>query len=105
MKKINRITFLVVTLISLGLMAWDVFYGAKAPESGDIADIIALADKYSEDGDQILKDAYGRNLEVQSVDEGYEAIALATINKTRKSPNLNYSNYLDAIKKIFVDGE
>lgn len=99
MKKINRITFLVVTLISVGLMAWAVFYGAKAPESGDIADVIALADKYSEDGDQIVKDAYGRNLEVQSVDEGYESIALATINKTRKSPNLNYSNYLDGIKK------
>ena len=98
-KKINKITFLVIALISMGLMAWAVIVGMSAPESDKIADTMRLVGQYDENGEPV-KDSLGKIVPPQSTNEGIESMKSATIHQVRHAEGLNYINTLNEIKDI-----
>lgn len=73
MKNINRIVFLVLAAISVGLMGYAVYVGASAPESSKIANGMALVQHFDENGEPV-NDEKGNPVPVATTDEGIEAL-------------------------------
>lgn len=73
MKNINRIVFLVLAAISVGLMGYAIYVGASAPESSKIANGMALVQQFDENGEPV-NDENGNPIPVASTDEGIEAL-------------------------------
>lgn len=71
--RISRVVFLVIALISVGLMAWAIVAGASAPESSDIAKNMASVGKINATGDGIQLDEKQMPIPVESASEGIEA--------------------------------
>ena len=90
--KISRIVFLVIALISVGLMAWAVVKGAAAPESSDIAKNMALVGQLNEAGDGIVLDEKGVPVPVKDTDEGIKATQ-ATFTYQYRADDI-YTGYL-----------
>lgn len=99
MKKLHRIVFLILALISVGLMAWAIVVGMQAPDSDKIADIVGLAYQYDENGEE-KKDTLGNPIPVVTTEMGIEAMGTATINQMRKSDATIYGTTLEKIKNI-----
>ena len=99
MKKIHRIVFLIIALISVGLMAWTIVVGMSAPDSDKIADIMGMSYQYDENGNE-KQDALGNPIPVVSVENGVESMGTATINQMRKSDATIYSTTLEKVKNI-----
>lgn len=71
--KISRLVFLIIALVSVGLMAWAIAKGAAAPESSDIAKSMALVGQVNEAGDEIVLDDKQVPVPVKSTEEGIKA--------------------------------
>lgn len=71
--KISRLVFLVIALVSVGLMAWAIVKGAAAPESSDIAKSMSLVGQVNEAGDEIVLDDKQVPVPVKSTEEGIKA--------------------------------
>ena len=99
MKKIHRIVFLIIALISVGLMAWTIVVGMSAPDSDKIADIMGMSYQYDENGNE-KQDALGNPIPVVSVENGVESMGTATINQMRKSDATIYGTTLEKVKNI-----
>lgn len=99
MKKIHRIVFLIIALISVGLMAWTIVVGMSAPDSDKIADIMGMSYQYDENGNE-KQDALGNPIPVVSVENGVESMGIATINQMRKSDATIYGTTLEKVKNI-----
>lgn len=99
MKKLHRIVFLVLALISVGLMAWAIVVGMSAPDSDKIASIMGMSYQYDENGEE-KQDELGNPIPVVSVAQGIEAMGTATINQMRKSDATIYGTTLEKIKNI-----
>ncbi|MEE0864318.1 MAG: hypothetical protein U0L61_04205 [Alistipes sp.] len=99
MKKLHRIVFLILALISVGLMAWAIVVGMQAPDSDKIADIIGLTYQYDENGEE-MKDENDNPIPVVSTAQGIESMGVATINQMRKSDDTIYGTTLEKIKGI-----
>ena len=99
MKKIHRIVFLIIALISVGLMAWTIVVGMSAPDSDKIADIMGMSHQYDENGNE-KQDALGNPIPVVSVENGVESMGTATINQMRKSDATIYGTTLEKVKNI-----
>lgn len=99
MKKIHRIVFLIIALISVGLMAWTIVVGMSAPDSDKIADIMGMSYQYDENGNE-KQDALGNPISVVSVENGVESMGTATINQMRKSDATIYGTTLEKVKNI-----
>ncbi len=99
MKHIHRIALLVIILISLGLMAWAVVAGMRAPESDKIASTMQLIGQYDEDCEPI-KDSLDKTLPVLTTDAGVLAINSATIYQVRNAEGLNYMQTVAEIRNI-----
>ncbi len=99
MKKIHRIVFLIIALISVGLMAWTIVVGMSAPDSDKIADIVGMSYQYDENGNE-KQDALGNPIPVVSVENGVESMGTATINQMRKSDATIYGTTLEKVKNI-----
>lgn len=99
MKKIHRIVFLIIALISVGLMAWTIVVGMSAPDSDNIADIMGMSYQYDENGNE-KQDALGNPIPVVSVENGVESMGTATINQMRKSDATIYGTTLEKVKNI-----
>ena len=99
MKKLHRIVFLVLALISVGLMAWTIVVGMSAPDSNKIAGIMGLSYQYDENGNE-KQDTLGNPIPVVSVEQGIEAMGTATINQMRKSDATIYGTTLEKINNL-----
>ena len=99
MKNLHRIVFLIIALISVGLMAWAIVVGTAAPDQDKIADIVGMAYQYDENGDE-KQDALGNPIPVVTVDQGIESMGTATINQMRKSDATIYGTTLEKIKNL-----
>ena len=99
MKHIHRIALLVIILISLGLMAWAVVAGMRAPESDKIASTMQLIGQYDENCEPI-KDSLDKTLPVLTTDAGVLAINSATIYQVRNAEGLNYMQTVAEIRNI-----
>lgn len=99
MKKIHRIVFLIIALISVGLMAWTIVVGMSAPDSDKIADIMGMSYQYDENGNE-KQDALGNPIPVVSVENGVESMGTATINQMRKSDATIYGTTLEKVKNL-----
>ena len=99
MKKLHRIVFLVLALISVGLMAWTIVVGMSAPDSDKIAGIMGMSYQYDENGNE-KQDTLGNPIPVVSVEQGIEAMGTATINQMRKSDATIYGTTLEKIKNL-----
>lgn len=99
MKKLHRIVFLILALISVGLMAWAIVVGMQAPDSDKIADIVGMAYQYDENGEEML-DENESPIPVVSTTQGIESMGVATINQMRKSDATIYGTTLEKIKNI-----
>ena len=99
MKKLHRIVFLVLALISVGLMAWTIVVGMSAPDSDKIAGIMGMSYQYDENGNE-KQDTLGNPIPVVSVDQGIEAMGTATINQMRKSDATIYGTTLEKINNL-----
>lgn len=99
MKHIHRIALLVIVLISLGLMAWAVVAGMRAPESDKIASTMQLIGQYDENCEPI-KDSLDKTLPVLTTDAGVLAINSATIYQVRNAEGLNYMQTVAEIRNI-----
>lgn len=75
MKNLNRIVFIIIAVISVCLMGYAIYVGAKAPESSKIAGNMALVQQFDEQGNAVM-DENGRPVPVQSTDEGIEALKI-----------------------------
>ena len=99
MKKLHRIVFLVLALISVGLMAWTIVVGMSAPDSDKIAGIMGMSYQYDENGNE-KQDTLGNPIPVVSVEQGIEAMGTATINQMRKSDATIYGTTLEKINNL-----
>lgn len=98
-KHISKFVFLALTLISVGLMAWAIIVGMRAPESDKIADTMPLVGQSDEDYAPV-KDSLGKIVPVETVDAGIEAMYTATIHKMRNAEGLNYVNTVAEIREV-----
>lgn len=99
MKKLHRIVFLILALISVGLMAWAIVVGMQAPNSDKIADIMGMTYQYDENGEEML-DEHENPIPVATTTQGIESMGVATINQMRKSDATIYGTTLEKIKNI-----
>ena len=99
MKKLHRIVFLALALISVALMAWTIVVGMSAPDSDKIAGIMGMSYQYDENGNE-KQDTLGNPIPVVSVEQGIEAMGTATINQMRKSDATIYGTTLEKIKNL-----
>ena len=99
MKKLHRIVFLALALISVALMAWTIVVGMSAPDSNKIAGIMGLSYQYDENGNE-KQDTLGNPIPVVSVEQGIEAMGTATINQMRKSDATIYGTTLEKINNL-----
>lgn len=99
MKNLHRIVFLIIALISVGLMAWAIVVGTAAPDQDKIADIVGMAYQYDENGDE-KQDALGNPIPVVTVGQGIESMGTATINQMRKSDATIYGTTLEKIQNL-----
>ena len=73
MKNLNRIVFIIIAAVSVGLMGYAIYVGASAPESSKIAGNMALVQKFDENGDAVNNED-GKPVPVQTTAEGIEAL-------------------------------
>ena len=73
MKNFNRIVFIIIAAISVGLMGYAIYVGMSAPESSKIASNMALVQKFDENGDAVMTES-GDPMPVQTTAEGIEGL-------------------------------
>ena len=73
MKNINKILFILIAAVSVGLMGYAIYVGMSAPESSKIASNMALVQKFDENG-EVVNNEKGEPVPVQTTAEGIEAL-------------------------------
>ena len=99
MKNLHRIVFLIIALISVGLMGWAIAVGMAAPDSDKIADVMGMTYQYDENGNE-KQDTLGNPIPVVTVEQGIESMGTATINQMRKSDATIYGTTIEKIKNL-----
>lgn len=80
MKKLNRIVFLLFTLISVAMVGWAIFAGWNAPESAKIANATPLVQQFDADGNPVNTED-GLPMPVTTTEDGINAMGVIFANQ------------------------